>query len=113
MLELFDAPTAVTSCDVRSRSTVPTQALALLNNPFVNDQANLLAKGGKLTAKDILERTLARPAQTDQLEQAQHFLRERTKAYSLDNYSEDKARQMALADLAVVLFNSSQFIYCF
>ena len=113
MLELFDAPTAVTSCDVRSRSTVPTQALALLNNPFVNDQANLLAKGGKLTAKDFLERTLARPAQTDQLEQAQHFLRQRIKAYSLDNYSEDKARQMALTDLAVVLFNSSEFIYCF
>jgi hypothetical protein len=43
-LSLFDAPDANTSTDVRSDSTVPLQALYLMNHPFVQTQAARLAR---------------------------------------------------------------------
>jgi hypothetical protein len=43
-LSLFDAPDTNTSTDVRTTSTVPLQALYMLNNPFVLKQAESFAK---------------------------------------------------------------------
>ncbi|MBI2925093.1 MAG: DUF1553 domain-containing protein [Verrucomicrobia bacterium] len=43
-LALFDAPDANTTTDVRSDSTVPLQALYLMNNPFVQAQATTVAR---------------------------------------------------------------------
>jgi hypothetical protein len=39
LLDLFDAPTIVSSCPVRGTSTVPLQSLALLNSRFVRARA--------------------------------------------------------------------------
>ncbi|MBG7608376.1 MAG: DUF1553 domain-containing protein, partial [Verrucomicrobia bacterium] len=39
MMEVFDAPDPSASCGQRNGTTVPTQALALLNDPFVRNQA--------------------------------------------------------------------------
>ena len=47
-LSLFDGPDTNTSTDVRTSATVPSQALFLLNNPFVTEQAESLA--GRLIA---------------------------------------------------------------
>ncbi len=44
LMELFDAPTTTDSCAVRSQSVVPTQALVLMNDQFVESQAEFLAK---------------------------------------------------------------------
>ena len=38
-LAIFDGPDTNTSTDARTRSTVPLQALFLMNNPFVQEQA--------------------------------------------------------------------------
>jgi hypothetical protein len=43
-LSLFDAPDANTSTDTRADSTVPQQALYLMNHPFVQTQASRLAR---------------------------------------------------------------------
>jgi hypothetical protein len=43
-LSLFDAPDTNTSTDMRTISTVPLQALYMLNNPFVLSQAESFAK---------------------------------------------------------------------
>ena len=43
-LAIFDGPDTNSSTDVRSRSTVPLQALYLLNNPFVVENAEGLAR---------------------------------------------------------------------
>jgi hypothetical protein len=111
MLELFDAPTATVSCELRARSTVPTQALTLLNNPFVNEQASHLAKQGKDSTAILLEKTLGRPTNPQLLSEADSFVNERSKVYRDKGHSSDKARQMARTDLCVVLFNSSMFLY--
>ncbi len=43
-LQLFDAPDTAGSCARRNQSTVPTQAMALLNDRFIQTQASLLAE---------------------------------------------------------------------
>lgn len=43
MLQLFDAPEGSFACGKRKTTTVPTQALALMNSPFVRNQARKLA----------------------------------------------------------------------
>jgi hypothetical protein len=43
-LAIFDGPDTNTSTDVRTRSTVPLQALFLMNNPFIEEQAGALAR---------------------------------------------------------------------
>ena len=43
-LAIFDGPDTNTSTDVRARSTVPLQALYLMNNPFIQEQSAALAR---------------------------------------------------------------------
>lgn len=110
MMELFDAPTTTESCAVRLESVVPTQALVLMNDEFVEEQAGYLAARASEGCSDdlscIIERmfllTLSRPPGAERLAQATAFLRAR---------EADSDRQGALTDLAHVLLNSSEFIY--
>jgi hypothetical protein len=109
-LELFDAPTTTDSCALRMQSTVPTQALVLMNDEFVEDQAGYLARRAMAEAGDglpgIVDRlfmlTLSRKPTTKRLEQALAFLQSR---------EEVSDRPTALRDLSQVLLNSSEFIY--
>src|SRR4051812_6683932 len=42
--ELLDTPTTTDSCPQRTQSVVPTQALVLMNDEFMEDQAAFLAQ---------------------------------------------------------------------
>ena len=55
-LAIFDGPDTNTSTDVRPRSTVPLQALYLMNNPFVQEQSAALARRLLGEARDIRRR---------------------------------------------------------
>lgn len=44
MQDMFDGPSALTSCSTRRVSTVPLQPLFLLNSDFVNDRARKIAQ---------------------------------------------------------------------
>jgi hypothetical protein len=109
-LELFDAPTTTDSCALRSQSTVPTQALVLMNDEFVEEQAGHLASRavadvGEDPAKAVDRLfwiTLSHPPTPEKKAQALGFLRERTAAEGVES---------ALRDLAHVLLNSSEFVY--
>ncbi len=112
MLDLFDSPDTSRSCAARFTSTTPTQALALLNDEFVNEQARYLAK--RILAEQpndsvraLMERVWALPLSDMQVAEATAFVAERLAART----TEPDARKLALADLAVVMFNSSQFVY--
>jgi len=109
-LELFDAPTTTDSCALRTQSTVPTQALVLMNDEFVEEQAGHLAGRAAAEAGDDPERfverlfllTLAKKPSASKRQQALEFLQARTEAGS---------RETARRDLAHVLLNSSEFVY--
>jgi hypothetical protein len=107
MLELFDAPTTTDSCAARLESTVPTQALVLMNDEFVEEQAAYLAqRASSVTLEATIGRlfmlTLGHEPSADRLQQSLDFMKAREAASSLDQ---------AVTDLAHVLFNSSEFVY--
>jgi hypothetical protein len=107
MLELFDAPTTTDVCDRRTVSVVPTQALLLLNDEFVNDQAKHFAdrvrsEAGPDVAKQV-ERALylafGRPPTAARVAEGVAFVKQRGGGAE------------AFADLCHVLFNCNEFIY--
>ena len=110
MLELFDAPTTTDSCSVRQVSVVPTQALLLMNDEFIEDQAGYLAARAVAEAGDDLrsvvermfELTVSRVPSSDRLRKTIDFVKSR---------EVESNRTAALTDLAHVLFNSSEFLY--
>jgi hypothetical protein len=119
MMELFDAPTTTDSCAERMQSVVPTQALVLMNDEFVEDQAGFLAQravaeaGGELSKaiERMHLRALARVPTPERLKQATAFVTARESGYEKEAGARETPRQRALTDLAHVLFNSSEFIY--
>ena len=108
-MELFDAPTTTDSCALRLQSTVPTQALVLMNDEFVEDQSRYLAERALRDCGDYLSKsierlfmlTLARSPTERRKQQALDFVSQRETSSN---------RIAALSDLAHVLFNSSEFI---
>src|SRR6266436_300068 len=86
MFEVFDMPDPNTSCGRRNVSTVPTQALTLLNNEFVLRQAKLFADRVKEAVPaeaakqiDLAYRiALARPPREDEAALAADFLKKRS-----------------------------------
>jgi hypothetical protein len=110
IMELFDAPTTTDSCARRTESVVPTQALVLMNDEFVEDQAGFLAQRAINESGDDLSRTIARmyalamsrTPSDERMQTAMAFVQERERVSN---------RPLALTDLAHVLFNSSEFCY--
>ena len=107
MMELFDAPTTTDSCAARLESTVPTQALVLMNDEFVEEQAAFLVKRAtsdslEATIHRLFMFTLGHKPSAQRLKQSFDFVKAREAA---------STREQALTDLAHVLFNSSEFVY--
>jgi hypothetical protein len=102
MFEVFDLPDQNTTCGRRNVSTVPTQALTLMNDAFVVRQAKLFAHRVQETAPgdstrqiDLAYRiALSRPPRPEEAALAVDFLRKRT-----------------LADFTHVLLNLNEFLY--
>jgi len=119
IMELFDAPTTTDSCAERMQSVVPTQALVLMNDEFVEDHAGFLALRAVAEAGEhlshVIERmqslALAKPAGPQRLKQAVAFVEAREAVYAKVPSPTNLPRQRALTDLAHVMFNSSEFIY--
>ncbi len=75
-LTLLDFPNAETPVGNRGTTTVPTQALLMLNNPFIINQAEKLAIAGREKSLDHLYLKLfARPATPNEKAWATDFLR--------------------------------------
>ncbi|MCB1088443.1 MAG: DUF1553 domain-containing protein, partial [Verrucomicrobiae bacterium] len=110
MMELFDAPATTDSCPVRSESVVPTQALVLMNDDFVEEQAGYLARRVLSESGDDPARAVERlfllttivPPAPERVVEALRFIREREAASD---------RPSAFTDLAHVVFNSSEFVH--
>jgi len=102
LLDIFDLPNQNLSCGARNVSTVPTQALTLMNDDFVLKQAQLFANrvaeaahGDPPAEVEIAYRlALSRPPDVREKELALEFLKTRK-----------------LVDLTDVLFNLNEFLY--
>jgi cytochrome c553 len=113
MFAAFDYPTPFTCIGRRTVSNVPAQALVMLNNPFVIQQAELWAKRvlaaeGRTPAERVREMyatAFGREPTKDELAAATEFVEAQSKEYG----KPDDPR--AWADLAHVLFNAKEFIF--
>jgi hypothetical protein len=102
LLDIFDLPNQNLSCGARNVSTVPTQALTLMNDEFVLRQAQLFANrleeaahGDVPVEVDLAYRlALSRPPEPKEKQIAVDFV-----------------QSHKLVDLADVLFNLNEFLY--
>jgi hypothetical protein len=110
MFLAFDYPTPFTTIGRRSVSNVPAQALAMLNNPLVLQQANLwgarmAADAGRSPAERV--RVMYLMAFCRMPEEAE----EQAALAFLDNSAAGAGDPQAWSELTHVLFNVKEFIF--
>jgi hypothetical protein len=120
MFLAFDYPLPISTIGNRSVSTVPTQALLMMNNEFVALEAQEWARRIMDAADDNRKRVerlyltgFGRPPENLELAQALQFVESQAARYrdlSGSGGTGDGARE-AWADLCHVLLNSAEFIY--
>ncbi|MSR57947.1 MAG: DUF1549 domain-containing protein [Planctomycetaceae bacterium] len=122
-LELLDFADTNTSCEQRPVSTIPTQALTLLNGEFLNQQAVHFARrllhdaGADRNAQ--IERgyrlALSRAPTGDEQAAAIAFLDRQAQQVALENQAAGAAQRdpahTALEALCLVLYNLNEFAY--
>ena len=112
MMLAFDSPIPFNTMGRRNVSNVPAQALILMNDPFVVEQAKRWAHAlpADLAPDERVRRmylaAFSRPPRPDELADATAFLTEQRAMY----HAQD-AGERVWADLAHVLFNVKEFIY--
>jgi Protein of unknown function (DUF1553)/Protein of unknown function (DUF1549)/Planctomycete cytochrome C len=117
-LAIFDGPDTNTSTDVRPNSTVPLQALYLMNNPFVQEQSAALARRLLHEACDTprrLERAWelawSRPPAQRENERACRYLATYSAAAAASGIRNDRLDLEAWTSLARILMTANDFLY--
>jgi len=114
----FDMPTPFQAMGRRTVTNVPAQALTLMNDPFVIEQALLWAKQTlaepSLSPEQRIDRmyraAFARPPAAAEQSAAVEFLAEQTALHGGD-FTADPRHEAAWADLAHALINAKEFIF--
>ena len=117
MFEVFDQPDSNVTCERRASTTVPTQALTLLNNEFFLLQAKYFAdrvaeKAGddaKARIGAAYEIALSRPPSAGELDMNLTFLASQKRYH--EGRNDATPELTALVDLCDVVLNLSEFIY--
>jgi len=105
---LFDGPDTNTTTDVRGSSTVPSQALWLMNNAFMREQARGLAqrlselKDDRARVALAYELCFGRPPASDEIDM--------TLAY-VTRFRHELSEVEAWASVAKVLLSANEFVY--
>jgi mono/diheme cytochrome c family protein len=114
MFSAFDLPDNVNSCGQRDSTVVPNQALTLLNNKLVHEQARAFAKR-LLAETDGTPAAVAelawwyaygRPIAAHERQKVTAFLAARRRAHGGEG-----AELRAAQELCLALFNTNEFIY--
>ena len=108
----FDQPDPDSSCPVRYVTTVPTQALGLLNGEFANEQAELFAKRLEKEAPNdtaaqvtrAIRLTTGRKPTADEVKADLAFIARLKEKHKLTD-------SKALAQFALLCLNANEFVY--
>ena len=113
MMLAFDTPIPFNAIGQRSVSNVPAQALILMNDPFVLQQAGKFAKrvvneadGSEDRIKFIYQIALSRMPLEDEIEKAKAFIQHHAERLEVDQDSTEVWK-----DFCHVMFNTKEFIY--
>jgi hypothetical protein len=112
-LGLFDGADPNATTPQRQTTTVPTQALYFMNDPFFHSQAEglagrVLAKPAEGRVSELFRAALQRPPADKDLEFAEAFLARYSKTIGGTDAGKDKA---CWAALARVLLASNEFLF--
>jgi hypothetical protein len=102
MLDVFDLPNQNISCGARNVTTVPTQALTLMNNDFVLKQAGLFARRLEETAPNDRAR---------QVDLAYGIALARTPDAEEKQLALEYLHDHQLSDFTQVIVNLNEFLY--
>jgi hypothetical protein len=119
VLELFDLAEPSLVVAARDVTNVPSQALYLMNNSFVREQADGLAKRVLAEKLDDSKRidvayqlALGRPATPAEVERAQHYLLDETRGLlPVKSGDQIKATELAWTTFCQALFACAEFRY--
>ena len=121
MMTTFDLGDTTQPCGRRDSTTVPTQALTLLNNAFVHQRSLALAKQVSDKADDVDEQirrvwqaVLRRRPSPAEKQLAIHHLNRQRQLIQAERVSEEanpSSQVEALGSLAHVLLNCNEFLY--
>ncbi len=111
ILSQFDQADTDSSCPVRYTTTVPTQALGLLNGEFSNEQAAALAERLQKEAGDLVGQvrlairlTAARSPGDDEVKKDVDFIRDQRGKFKLTEFE-------ALRRYCLLAMNANEFVY--
>jgi hypothetical protein len=102
LLDVFDLPNQNISCGARNVTTVPTQALTLMNNDFILQQAELFARRLEETAPGD---------RTRQIERAYEIALSRPPMPEEKRLAEEFVKKHSLTDFTDVMLNLNEFLY--
>ena len=118
MFEVFDQPNPNITCESRTTTTVPTQALTLLNNEFVllrpifraTRQGASRPRSGSTNSLTLSHR--AQPGTSQREMQSNRTFLEKQAAYHRSHGKDGDAPALAaLTDLSDVMLNTNEFVY--
>jgi mono/diheme cytochrome c family protein len=117
-LALFDGPDANVSTAHRDATTVPTQALFLMNDPFVHEQSSRFAERLIAAATDqdqriasAFEQAFARPPDAEEREQSAQFLAMYRRELAPSESTADGIAKMSWAAFVRTLFARNEFLF--
>jgi len=118
-LSVFDYPIMQTNCTRRINSATPLQALTMLNDEFLVDNARDLAERVNATAGGNLTRkieaayllALARKPTEIELRMGESHLKKEEDLYAKGNFPADRASRSALASLCQMLLSANEFLF--
>ncbi|MEQ9379816.1 MAG: PSD1 and planctomycete cytochrome C domain-containing protein [Pirellulales bacterium] len=118
LLSVFDFPKPYTTSGDRRESVLPSQALVLLNNELVAQQAGVWADNiltHQASNSDRVEeaylRAFSRRPSEQETTKAVDFLDQQRNRYTSDGVTPGEAEAQSWQDLCHVLFNLSEFIF--
>lgn len=118
-LQVFDQPMPFSTFGRRNTTNVPAQSLALMNDPFIHQQAAVWAadvlrrlenQSTEERIKDIYLKAFARPATNEEVSNGRHFLEEQINRRQLS--PDAAASDVAIwTDYCHTIINLKEFIY--
>jgi len=119
LFEVFDQPNPNITCESRNTTTVPTQALTLLNNEFVLLQAKHFAQRVREHAgpdpeaqiRSLYRIALSREPSQQDMRSNLGFLEKQVAYHRSHGKDGDAPALAALTDLCDVMLNTNEFVY--
>ncbi len=117
-LALFDGPDTNTTTDLRTSSTVPLQALFVMNSPFLTEQGEGLARRLMSATTDPATRialayewAYARPATAEEIERGIRYVKSYVQELGKAGVPADRREVETWTSFARIVLSANEFVY--